>query len=88
MLKKTRFGTLTGSRALRASAAAALMAASIASGAAPAAASASIAAHSRSQGSNVNWALLIERRQASVNAAMHKAGVGPSLAGSASPTGN
>jgi hypothetical protein len=77
---------------LRAGAAAALIAASIASGAGPVAASGAnsvkIAAHSRSQGSNVNWALLIERKQASANAAMHTAGVGPSLAGNSTSAGN
>ena len=91
MLENTRIGTLPGSRALRAGAAAALIAASIATGAGPVAAStassAKIAVHTIKSG-NVGWALLIERKQAAAAASMRAAGVGPSLAGNSSPAGN
>ena len=92
MLEKTTFAILRGSRALRAGAVAALMVASVATGAGPVAASTAnsvkITAHTRSQGSNVDWALLIARKQATAHAAMTKAGVGPSLAGNSAPAGN
>ena len=85
MLEKTKFGILPGSRALRAGAAAALLAASIVSGAGAVAASTANSAKTLSQGSKAAWALLIEQRQATAQAAMRKAGVGPSLAGNSGP---
>jgi hypothetical protein len=40
-----------------------------------------------SQGNTAAWALLIEQKQAAAHAQMGKAGVGPSLAGNATPVG-
>jgi len=94
MLKKATLGTLPGSRALRAGAAAALIAASLAIGAGSVAASTATLRQghrdqgSLSQGNTAAWALLIEQRQAAADAQMRKAGVGPSLAGNSTPAGN
>jgi len=87
MLKRIGLGAVTSSRKLRAGAAAALVAATIAMGAGSVAASSATFRHgyrdlgSLSQGSNSSWSLLIEQRQAAAHAQMTKAGVGPSLAG-------
>ena len=86
MLEKKTLGILRGSRALRAGAIAALIAASIASGAGPV--GASTAKSVKITGNNVDRATLIERMQASAEAAMRQAGVGPSLAGNSTPTGH
>ena len=86
MFVKKSLGILRGSRAVRAGAIAALIAASIATGAGPV--GASIANSVKITGGNVDWATLIERMQASAEAAMRQAGVGPSLAGSSTPTGH
>jgi len=75
MLENTRFGMLAGVRALRAGAVAALIAASIATGAGLAAAS------------TPKSVLLIGQKQATADAAMRLAGVGPSLAGNSTPLG-
>jgi len=88
MLKTTKSGSLPGTRTLRAAAAAALIAASVAIGAGSVAAS--TARHSQghrdagslSQGSSAARVLLILQKQAWADAQMSAAGVGPSLAGS------
>jgi hypothetical protein len=91
MRTKATFGIIRSSRALRVGAVAALVASSLAMGAGPIAARTAnpvkITGHSLSQGSNVEWALQIERKQATASAAMRQAGVGPSLAGNSTPAG-